>query len=301
MRILRELIESFRADAKMKNIPRASGIYQIRCIPTGKIYVGSAVDIQARWKNHRSYLKRGTHRNKYLQSAWDKHGEDNFECRVLELVEREHLLEREQEWIIGTECTNREIGFNLYETAGSPGDKFAQVWEGFIDPEGNEVVIQNLEEFCRSNGLDAGLMRRIAKGGTKHKGHKGWTHKNSVRQREYIKTWEGFVDPHGNPVGTITNLAAFCREHDLDDTHMIALAKGKLHAHKGWTHSNKREHLGHKTYTGFINPEGHRVVITNLQDFCRRNNLHPVHMHQLISGERKSHHGWTWKPENENE
>jgi group I intron endonuclease len=301
MKILRDLIEVFRAGSKTKNIPRASGIYQIRCIPTGKIYVGSAVDIRARWQNHRSWLKRGKHRNKYLQAAWDKYGESNFDCDVLELVDRDNLLQKEQLWISQTECTNREIGFNLYDIAGSPGDAFAEKWEGFIDPAGNEVVITNLEEFCRKNGLERSTMWRLAKGTYKHKTHKGWTHKNSVRKRDYVKTWEGFIDPDGNPVAPIKNLAAFCREHNLDDTHMIALANGKLHSHKGWTHVNKRENLGYKTYNGFVNPQGQRVVVTNLHDFCRKNNLHPVHMHQLINRQRKSHKGWTWRLNYENE
>jgi len=198
-----------------------------------------------------------------------------------------------------TDCTNTEIGFNLYNIAGSPGDKLAQVWEGFIDPNGVEVTITNLHEFSRQNGLDNSSMIRLAQGKSKLKSHKGWTHKNSVRQRDYVKTWEGFIDPNGNAVGTITNLAAFCRDHDLDDTHMIALSKGKLHVHRGWTHMNKRENLGHKTYMDFFNPQGERVVIVNLKEFCRKNNLHPVHMHQLINGQRKSHKGWTWRPENE--
>jgi group I intron endonuclease len=301
MKIFRELIEFFLADSTTKSIPRASGIYQIRCVPTGKIYVGSAVDLRTRWQHHCELLRRHKHRNKYLQAAWDKYGPASFELDILELTAREHLLEREQEWINQTRCTDREIGFNLYNTAGSPGEKFAQVWHGFIDPHGNEVVITNLEEFCRENGLNAQIMRQIANGKSKHKGHRGWSHKSNPRQREYVKTWEGFIEPNGNPVGTITNLAAFCREHGLDDTHMVALAQGKLHSHKGWTHSNKREHLGHKTYRGFVSPQGERVVITKLQDFCRKNGLHSVHMHQLINGQRKSHKGWTWGSQNENE
>jgi group I intron endonuclease len=301
MRILRELIEAFQANSDAKKIPQVSGIYQITCLPTGKIYVGSAVDIRRRWQHHCDVLKRHAHRNKYLQAAWDKYGKDNFVCDVLEVVHRDNLLTTEQKWIDQTQCTNREIGFNLYEIAGSPGDTFALVWEGFIDPTGNEVVITNLNEFCRQNELDSSSMIRLAHGKSKLKSYKGWTHKNSVRQRDYIKTWDGFIDPTGNRVESITNLAAFCREHGLDDTHMIALAKGKLHHHRGWTHVNKRQDLSQKTYTGFVNPEGQRVVIINLAEFCRVNSLHPVHMHQLKNGQRKSHKGWTWQSELNNE
>ncbi len=142
-------------------------------------------------------------------------------------------------------------------------------------------------------------MHRIAKGESKLKSHKGWSHKNSVRQRDYVKTYEGFIDPNGNPVGPITNLANFCRENNLDNTHMVAVAHGRLFSHRGWTFQNGRENLGMKTYTGFINPEGNRIVIRNLEAFCRENGLQVAHMRQLISGVRKSHKGWIWNLENE--
>ncbi len=280
-------------------LPRTSGVYQIRCNPTGKIYVGSAVDLRARWDNHRGRLRRGAHHNSHLQKAWDEFGEQDFEFNVLELVDEDILLWAEQQWIDKTGCTDENIGFNIFDTAGSPGNAFAQTWEGFIDPEGNEVTITNLYEFCRENDLDWPSMHRLARGKSKLKSYKGWTHKNSIRQREYVKTYDGFIDPEGNRVGPITNLAAFCRECGLDNTHMVAVAHGRLYSHRGWTCDNGREYHGHRTYTGFINPEGEQVNITNLSEYCRENGLNVIHMRQLISGERKRHKGWTWRPRDE--
>src|SRR5687767_396383 len=133
--------------------PHASGVYQIRCIPTGKIYIGSAINLRDRWYRHRKSLSRGTHRNRYLQNAWDKYGNQSFEFEILEYVDVSHLLLAEQKWIDNTSCTDRTIGFNLYNIAGSLGQSFAQTWEGFIDPDNNELTITNLHEFCRKNGL----------------------------------------------------------------------------------------------------------------------------------------------------
>jgi group I intron endonuclease len=276
--------------------PRSSGIYQILCVPTGKIYIGSAIDLRARWEQHRHGLRRGAHHNFRLQQAWDKYGEPNFEFSVLEFVEAPELLVAEQRWIDSTGCTNRNIGFNIFDTAGSPGTAFARIWEGFIDPEGNEVTITNLFDFCRQHDLDWPSMHRLARGKSKLKSSKGWTHKNSVRKRAYIKTYTGFITPDGQPAGPITNLAAFCREHGLDNTHMVAVANGRICSHHGWTHEIGRQAAGSaRTYTGFINPDGQHVVITNLMAFCREHGLHPVHMHALIKGRRKSHKGWTWR------
>lgn len=285
----------------MKTIPpRVPGVYQILCIPTSKIYIGSAVDMHDRWDRHRRDLRQGNHRNRHLQSAWEKYGEENFEFCVLEFVATSELLNAEQMWIDRTGCAYRDIGFNIYDVAGSPGDAHAQVWEGFVDPNGDEVTIINLYDFCRQNNLDFPSMHRLASGNGKLKSYKGWTHRNSPRQREYVKTYEGFIDPDGNSVDPITNLAAFCREHRLDNTHMVAVAHGRIYSHRGWTYSNDRQKLGlPKTYPGFINPGGERVVITNLQAYCRENGLDVIHMREVIAGRRKSHKGWTWKDDDE--
>ncbi len=284
--------------SQTKGIPRSSGVYQIRCIPTNKIYIGSAVDLRARWGAHRRHLRHGEHSNRFLQEAWDQYGEGNFEFYVLELVEGSELLQAEQSWIDRTGCIDRTIGFNIYPMADSPGDKNAKLWEGFIDPDGNEINIFNLQEFCRQQGLDFPSMHRLAMGKSKLKSYKGWTHKNSVRKRDYMKTYDGFIDPEGHPIGPITNLAAFCREHVLDKTHMVAVVNGRICSHRGWTHETGRQNK-HKLrrYTGFVGPDGQGVVISNLKAFCLEQGLALAHMHEVKSGKRKSHKGWTWREE----
>jgi group I intron endonuclease len=281
-------------------LPRSPGVYQIRCLPNGKKYVGSAVNLRNRWTAHRGSLRRGTHRNIHLQNAWDKYGGASFVFEILEPASPATLLEIEQAWIDRTRCTDPAIGFNIADTAGSPGTANAQVWEGFIDPDGNELTITNLFEFCRQHALDWPSRHRLAMGKSKLKSYKGWTHKNSVRQRDYSKTYHGFIAPDGRPVGPITNLAAFCREHGLDKTHMVVVAHGRLYRHRGWTYDNDRQHQGRpKTHTGFINPDGQRVTITNLTTFCKVHGLHPVRIHNVKSGKRKSHKGGTWRPNDE--
>jgi hypothetical protein len=285
-------------------LPHSSGIYQIRCLVNGKIYVGSAVDLHDRWIGHRNSLRRGEHRNPHLQNAWNLYGEANFDLAILEYVDIRDLLTVEQRWIDETDCTNPEIGFNIYDIAGSPGDVNARIWEGFIDPDGNEVTIVNLYDFCRRNNSDWPSMHRLANGVSKLKSYKGWTHRNSIRQREYVKTYDGFIDLDGNPIGPVTNLAAFCREHGLDKTHMVAVAHGRLYSHRGWTYANDRQRLvpkSPKTYRGFISPDGYQQIITNLKQFCEREGLDVRRMYELASGMRKQYRGWTWKEEGSDE
>ena len=105
----------------------------------------------------------------------------------------------------------------------------------------------------------------------------------------------GFVDPQGNAVGPIRNLAAFCRKHELDNTHMTALAKGRIVSYRGWTHQNSRPRSTRLVHKRFVAPDGTRVQITNLAAFCSTHNLCKVHMHEVKSGKRARHKGWTWK------
>jgi hypothetical protein len=241
-------------------------------------------------------LRRGEHGNRHLQQAWKMHGEESFEFSVLEYVDASDLLRLEQVWIDRSGCTDRRIGFNICDVAGSPGSIHAYEWQGFVDPDSNEVAITNLFAFCREHGLDPSAMMRLASGKTKLKSHKGWTHRNSPRRREYVKTYSGFIDPDGRPAGPVTNLASFCRERGLDKTHMVAVAHGRIYSHRGWTYDNDRRNLGlPKPHTGFINPEGQRVIITNVRKFCQEHGLHPAHMHEVKSGRRKSHKGCTWR------
>jgi len=277
--------------------PHSSGVYRIRCLPTGKIYVGSAVDLYERWYEHRRNLRRGNHINAHLQAAWNKYGEENFEFSVLEFVEASALRQVEQTWIDQSGCTNGNIGFNIATVVGSPAGLRSKVWEGFIDPDGNEVMIINLHDFCRRNGLHIRTMQELASGKSRMRSYRGWMHKNSLYQRKHVKTFEGFIDPQGHPVGPITNLFAFCREHGLDDASMYDIANGKSCSYQGWTYQNGRKNRREKLYRGFVNPDGMRVTITNLRGFCRENGLSTVHMRQLISGRRERHKGWIWREE----
>lgn len=85
----------------MANVIVAScGIYRISHIASGKAYVGSAKNIERRWKRHLTDLNCGRHHSVKLQRSWSKHGPDAFQFTILELVANEtSLVDREQHWI----------------------------------------------------------------------------------------------------------------------------------------------------------------------------------------------------------
>ncbi len=74
---------------------KASGIYTIHHIVSGKKYVGQAVNIGQRWTKHKWELRGGAHINRHLQAAWNKYGADAFKFSVVEHCDVDQLNERE--------------------------------------------------------------------------------------------------------------------------------------------------------------------------------------------------------------
>jgi group I intron endonuclease len=73
-----------------------SGIYVIQNLINHKVYIGSAINIKARWADHRKKLKDDVHFNAHLQSAWNKYGEENFTFWIIEVTTKQLLVQREQ-------------------------------------------------------------------------------------------------------------------------------------------------------------------------------------------------------------
>jgi group I intron endonuclease len=97
-----------------------SGIYRILNTVNGKPYLGSAVIIPNRWREHTRTLRKGTHKNPHLQAAWNKYGEEAFIFEIVELIEdKNKLIEREQYWIDFYEAYNPQKGYNVCQTAGN--------------------------------------------------------------------------------------------------------------------------------------------------------------------------------------
>lgn len=75
-----------------------SGIYAIES-PSGKRYIGSAVNLRRRWNGHRTKLLRGIHHNPGLQAACDKYGLEALKFTPLVIVAKEQLIDTEQRFL----------------------------------------------------------------------------------------------------------------------------------------------------------------------------------------------------------
>lgn len=100
------------------------GIYEIKCLATNKIYIGSSISIKKRIKDHVYSLKGNRHCNTILQNAWNKYGENTFIATCIvnlnEDISEEGLLEIEQKYLDKIRPWNRDIGFNINNIANKP-------------------------------------------------------------------------------------------------------------------------------------------------------------------------------------
>lgn len=117
----------------LNELPNASGVYRIRCLATGRDYVGSSADIRRRVQRHVRHLNAGTHHNTSecsaasvmvdwsgLQQDWNIHGPAAFDFATLELTA--DLVGREKHWICALGSSAHLGGYNLAEvTERTPG------------------------------------------------------------------------------------------------------------------------------------------------------------------------------------
>lgn len=116
------------------------GIYKITCKHSGKFYIGSSLNIQERFKQHKNALKKNCHHSYKLQSAYDKYGKDAFIFEVIEETSADNLLNLEQSYLDSTKSYLK--GYNVSHVAGRPFNKLAFIKEEFSNEikEINELI-----------------------------------------------------------------------------------------------------------------------------------------------------------------
>lgn len=99
---------------------KLSGVYIISNIKNNKKYIGSCTSsIKQRLNNHKNELKKGKHRNTYLQRSFNKYGIENFTFEILEEHDPEFCISMEQYWMNMLNVTNRKFGYNIAPVAGN--------------------------------------------------------------------------------------------------------------------------------------------------------------------------------------
>lgn len=62
------------------------GVFQIRNIDNGKVFIGSSLDLNAAWNSQKFQLNAGLHSNPGLQKDWKTFGNDCFVYEILDEI-----------------------------------------------------------------------------------------------------------------------------------------------------------------------------------------------------------------------
>lgn len=231
----------------LQDVPKASGIYKITCIATGKIYIGSAVNLRKRRTDHFYTLGLNQHKNPKMQAAFNKYGADTFTFEVLEYVLPISLTAREQYWFNKLKPFDKR-GFNIAPIAGShygmkrkseTGRRISDAkkgkpstrigWHPTQEDKERRKSTQGFKhsEQARQNMANAhiGLHRSQA---TKDKMRLSALGHAPTNAKTFILT-----SPDGVEY-VVIGLPKFCMEHSLHASTLYEVAKGKRKQHKGW-------------------------------------------------------------------
>lgn len=141
-------------------ILRKPCIYMIQNRIDRKVYIGQTNrTLDERLRVHKSRLKRNSHENKYLQSAWNKYGEENFIFKVLENCSTDELDEREKFWIKKFDSINKNNGYN-FESGGSLNKKLSIETRRL---KGKPVILTNTME-CFYSASEAARKYSLSQG-----------------------------------------------------------------------------------------------------------------------------------------
>lgn len=210
-----------------------------------KYYVGCSIAINKRILEHKAAFIRGNHQNKYLQSAYNKYGEPQFE--VLEYCSVEELYTKEIEYIHKFNSYNN--GFNF--TTGGDGGGFGEGNGAAIHTE--EVYKNILWELAHTSkpysqiatelNSTVGVIKKIA--GLKSHGYlqevmpeEYQIITDKLNTRDISAKYQGIryptlVDPSGNEY-SVDNVHKFAEEHGLQYQNLHKVLTGKRKRHKGW-------------------------------------------------------------------
>lgn len=98
-------------------------IYKIINKVNGKFYLGSTNNFNRRVRDHSNLLNKNKHHSILLQRAWNKYGENNFDFKIIEIVNGD-LKKKEQEYLDNNiDSGDRCYNISKYSVGGCNPEK----------------------------------------------------------------------------------------------------------------------------------------------------------------------------------
>lgn len=81
------MIDKKKLKEEYKNLVHPKGIFIIKNEKTGKVFLGSSMNLHGILEKNRLMLNMGSHFITPLQSDWKEHGENSFTLEIVETLE----------------------------------------------------------------------------------------------------------------------------------------------------------------------------------------------------------------------
>lgn len=148
------------------------GIYKITNEINGKCYIGQSIDIDKRWKEHKTVYNHPRCSHYHIYKAFRKYGIENFSFIVIEECQQSLLNEREKYWIEYYDSFNN--GYNM--TVGGEGtevierDLVYELWDKGLtvnnianNVQCSSITIQRILHNYEKYSTTESFLRRAAK------------------------------------------------------------------------------------------------------------------------------------------
>jgi group I intron endonuclease len=209
-----------------------SGVYKITCVPSNKIYIGSAKDMHNRWAVHRYQLDKQKHNNMHLLRAYNKYGKDNFIWEIIEECSVDQLRIREQHYLDTLQPFGKN-GFNMSKTARAPNIGISPSLETRTKlSAGRRGKVHSAETKLKMSQSRKGRKRtkeQIEKHRASILGRKQSEETIRKKTKDYIA-----VSPTGE-ILNINNITKFCRDYSFNIGGLYHVMNGTNKHYKGWT------------------------------------------------------------------
>lgn len=235
------------------------GVYLLRFKGTDKVYVGQSLDIEDRFRIHRTKFKCSNHSKKLLE-AFKFFGYPSLDI-LLECAPEE-LDTNENEAIDIFNAV--ENGFNSCKTAGGGNDSFGenvgnskfsniQIEQAFLLLVNSpELISKDIERItgvskCTIDAISGYKVHlwledkypeyyTILRNRPTSRFGKGKT----LKERGIV--YPNIISPDGTSY-SVENTSQFAKDHFLNNAHLVQVLKGKERQHKGWRLENNGSRL----------------------------------------------------------
>lgn len=224
------------------------GIYKYQNKINGKIYIGQSVDIEARYRGHKSasFNPKDKDYNMVIHQAIRKYGLENFDFQIIEKCPQGLLNEREVYWIKYYNSYHK--GYNATEGGDESHIHLGKPIELF-DMKGNYVTeYPNITEAAKAIGVSRNTLYGIIQGERlSAKGYQFRLKGDTTPVQEYKNRQGGKKSVYqcaktsGSIIKEWESAAAAARDLGLDSSTITKVCKGKLKSTGGFGWRYKEE------------------------------------------------------------